>query len=327
MNHPVVALLDPFHPAIVEIIRKMLPDGWELSIATDQTDAARATTLQKADIALVMATKMGAELFGQAPRLRFIQKMGAGVDNIDLDHCRNAAIAVARLGAGNAIQVAEHAMMMILAASRQLVAFDQRVRGGHWDKEAARGVIHHIHGKTVGILGFGAIGRRLARILTGFETTVIYNDLLAAPAELENELGVRRVGFEDLLAASDIISLHVPLTDRTRGMIGPNEFAAMKPNLVLVNCARGGIVDERALTQALRDGRLLGAGLDVFGSEPPGDSQLFTFQNAVFSPHCAGATLNNFSKIAARAIANAEAFLGGRALPLDDIVIDPRALT
>jgi phosphoglycerate dehydrogenase-like enzyme len=325
MNHPRVAILDPFHPAIIQTIRDLLPDGWEISVATKPTLEARAEALAGADVALIMAAKMVPELLGQAPRLRFIQKMGAGVDNIDLETCEKASITVARLGAGNAIQVAEHAAMMILAASRRLIALDTRVRGGHWDKEPARGVIQHIHGKTVGIIGLGAIGKRLARILTGFEVETLYCDPVPASAEIEAALNVRRVSFEDLITTADIISLHLPLTPESRGMIGAREIARMKQDVVLVNCARGGIVDEDAVAQALRDGKLLGAGMDVFRSEPPGTSPLFDIENAVLSPHCAGATLNNFAAIAARAMANAEAYLDGRALPSDDVVIDPRA--
>jgi phosphoglycerate dehydrogenase-like enzyme len=325
MNHPRIALLDPFHPAIIQTIRDLLPDGWDLSVADASDPASRAEALAGADIALIMAAKMTPDLLGQAPRLRFIQKMGAGVDNIDLEACGGAGITVARLGAGNAIQVAEHAAMMILAASRRLIALDARVRAGHWDKEPARGVIQHIHGKTVGIIGFGAIGRRLARILSGFEVEIIYCDPVPAPAAIEAALNTRRVTFDELITGADIITLHLPLTPESRAMIGASEISRMKPDVVLVNCARGGIVDEDAVARALLDGKLLGAAMDVFKSEPPGHNPLFDIDTAVFSPHCAGATLNNFAAIAARAMTNAEAYLEGGALPSDDIVIDARA--
>jgi phosphoglycerate dehydrogenase-like enzyme len=324
MNHPTIAILDPFHPAIIQTIRDLLPDGWDMKVAGEATLSARAEAVAGADVALIMGAKMDSELLGHAPRLRFVQKMGAGVDNIDLATCERKDITVARLSAGNAIQVAEHAAMMILAASRRLIALDGRIRGGHWDKEPARGVIQHVHGKTVGIIGLGAIGKRLARILTGFEVEILYCDPIAASAEIEAALAVRRVPFEELITSADIISLHLPLTPDSRGMISATEIARMKQDAVLVNCARGGIVDEDAVADALRDGKLLGAGLDVFRSEPPGTSALFDIENAVLSPHCAGATLNNFATIAARAMANAEAYLEGQALPPDDVVIDPR---
>ncbi len=324
MNHPRVAILDPFHPAIIQTIRDLLPDGWEMSIASEPTPVAQAEAVSGADVALIMAAKMTPELLAQAPRLRFIQKMGAGVDNIDLNTCGTAGITVARLGAGNAIQVAEHAAMMILAASRRLIALDTRVRGGHWDKEPARGVIQHIHGKTVGIIGLGAIGKRLARILTGFEVHTIYCDPIPATPEIEAALNVRRVSFDELITQADIITLHLPLTPESRGMIGAAEIQRMKQGVVLVNCARGGIVDERAVAEALHGGKMLGAGMDVFTSEPPGSSPLFDIETAVLSPHCAGASLNNFAAIAARAMANAEAYLDGKTLPESDVVLDPR---
>ena len=153
MNHPTVAILDPFHPAIIQTIRDLLPDGWDMKVAAETTLPARAEAVASADVALIMGTRMDPELLGHAQRLRFIQKMGAGVDNIDLAICEDKDITVARLSAGNAIQVAEHAAMMILAASRRLIALDGRVRRGYWDKEPARGVIQHVHGKTVGIIG------------------------------------------------------------------------------------------------------------------------------------------------------------------------------
>jgi phosphoglycerate dehydrogenase-like enzyme len=324
MNHPTVAILDPFHPAIIQTIRDLLPDGWDMKVAAETTLPARAEAVASADVALIMGTRMDPELLGHAQRLRFIQKMGAGVDNIDLAICEDKDITVARLSAGNAIQVAEHAAMMILAASRRLIALDGRVRRGYWDKEPARGVIQHVHGKTVGIIGLGAIGKRLARILTGFEVKILYCDPIPASAEIEAALAVRRAPFEELITSADIISLHLPLTQESQDMIGAAEIARMKNGAVLVNCARGGIVDEDAVAKALRDGKLLGAGLDVFCSEPPGTSALFDIETAVLSPHCAGATLNNFAAIAARAMANAEAYLEGQALPADDVVIDPR---
>lgn len=326
MNAPTVAIIDPFHPAILETIKQALPEGWRLSEAPEMTTKGRTIALAEADMTFMMAARMTPDLLDAAPRLKFIQKMGAGVDNIDLDHCRAAGITVARLQAGNAIPVAEHTIMMILAATRQLITLDARTRAGHWDKEAARGANRHLTGKVVGIIGLGAIGRRVARMLAGFEVTTIYCDPIPAPETMAAELGLRRVDLDAVIEHADIITLHVPLKSDTRGFINAERIAAMKPDAVLINCARGGLVDETALAAALAEGRLFGAGLDAFSAEPPGDSPLLALENTVVSPHCAGATLDNFASIVARAIDNAEAYLADRPLPPGDAVIDPRKL-
>lgn len=323
MTSVCVAVIDPFHPRIIDTIRAAVPDGWSLAIAEEQTLQSRAAVLNKADVAVVMATPMPAELLRSGKKLSFIQKLGIGVDRIDIGYCEKNGIAVARLQGGNAIPVAEHTVMLILAAYRRLPVLDRQTRAGAWDKETVRGVNRHLFGKTVGIVGFGAIGRRVARLLAPFEVSIVYYDPARAPENVEQELEARYLPLDDLVAEADVVSLHLPLLKETAGLIDAGRIRAMKPGALLVNCARGGLVDEAALAEALASGHLFGAALDAFSEEPPLGNPLLAFDNTVITPHCAGATIDNFARIMERAVHNARAFLAGDPLPEDDVVVGP----
>ena len=254
----------------------------------------------------------------------YIQKLGAGIDNIDLNYCREHKIGVGRLNAGNAIPVAEHTLMMMLAASRQLVTFDKTTRAGSWEKEIARGSNQHIHGKTVGIVGLGAIGRQVAKLLYAFGVTILYCDPVPAPQKLHRTLNLKQVDLNQILKLSDIITLHCPLNADTRNLIDKKAIKNIKKGAIIINCARGGLIDENALVEALETGQLFSAGLDTFSKEPPDNASLLESENTVISPHCAGATLDNFDDVAERAITNIKSFLRDETIPREDIVYDPR---
>ena len=177
-----VAILDKFHPHIKTAIEAAVPANWAVLFIEESTLAARAAVLRDADIAFVMAAPMPKELLAEARRLRFIQKLGAGVDRIDLDVCRSRGIGVARLHAGNSIPVAEHTILLMLATYRQLPQIDRRTRAGAWNKEDARGMHRQLQHKTVGLVGFGAIGKEVAKRLRGFEVTILYYDPVRASA-------------------------------------------------------------------------------------------------------------------------------------------------
>jgi len=318
-----VAILDKFHPHIKEAIAAAAPADWALLFIEESTLAARAAVLRDADMAFVMAAPMPKELLAAARRLRFIQKLGAGVDRIDLEVCRSRGIGVARLHAGNSIPVAEHTILLMLATYRQLPQIDRRTRAGAWQKEDARGMHRQLQNKTVGLVGFGAIGKEVAKRLRGFEVTIIYYDPVRASRDVEQRLAVSSADLDALVRTADIVSLHLPLLPQTAGIIDAKRIRAMKPGAVLINCARGGLVDEAALVAALKDGRLFGAGIDAFASEPPVGSPLLELDNTVVTSHLAGATLDNFSGIIARAVENAKTVLRGDTLPETDVVIAP----
>lgn len=323
MSNVHVAFLDIFHEGIYAAIKERLPDGWTASYTESIAEEHRAAALADAVVAFPVAAHMPASLLAAAPKLRFIQKIGAGVDRIDLDVCKSRGIALANLGGGNAIPVAEHTIGMMLAVYRRLPEIDRRTRAGEWAKEEARGTTHHMHGKTIGLLGFGAIGKTVAKLLTGFGVTIVYYDPMGAPPEVEKALDARRVSLEELLKISDIVSLHLPLMAETRGLLNEERLRSMKKGSVLINCARGGLADEAALAKVLREGHLFGAGLDCFADEPPVGSPLLELDNTVISSHLAGATLDNFALVVERAFANADRYLGGGGLPESDTVYLP----
>jgi phosphoglycerate dehydrogenase-like enzyme len=318
-----VAVLDTFHPHIKTAVEAAIPADWALRFVDENSFAARVTLIREADIVFVMAAPMPKELLVEARRLRFIQKLGAGVDRIDLDFCRAHGIGVARLNAGNAVPVAEHTILLMLATYRQLPLIDRRTRAGTWSKEDARGTHRSLQHKKVGLVGFGAIGKEVAKRLRAFEVEVLYYDPMRAAADVEQSLGVTYADLDALLGETDIVSLHLPLMPQTADIIDAQRIAAMKPGAVLINCARGGLVDEAALAEALKAGRLYGAGIDAFSQEPPVGSPLLELDNTVVTSHLAGATLDNFAVVVARAVANAKAVLRGEPLPAGDVAVAP----
>jgi D-3-phosphoglycerate dehydrogenase len=301
-----------------------MPSNWSVRFIEENSLAARAAVLRDADIAFVMAAPVPKELVAKARRLRFIQKLGAGVDRIDLDACRKQGIGLARLHAGNSVPVAEHTILLMLATYRRLPQIDRRTRAGAWNKEDARGEHRHLHGKIVGLVGFGAIGKEVAKRLRGFEVKILYYDPVRASRDVEQSFAVDYADLDTLVRSADIISLHLPLMPQTAGLINTERIRAMKSGAVLINCARGGLVDEAALAAALKEGRLFGAGIDAFANEPPVGSELLELDNTVVTSHLAGATLDNFSGVIARAVENAKAVLCGEALPETDVVLASR---
>jgi phosphoglycerate dehydrogenase-like enzyme len=298
-----IVLTPPPSAAVLAVARELLPAGFRLITASAEE--------------LVGALDEGAYLVGfvgelpeaaLAPerRPKLVQLLSAGYDKLDLERLRRAGVPAATNGGANAVAVAEHAVMLMLAVYRRLLALADVVRGGGWT-EATRSDLglHELEGKTVGLLGLGQIGRMVARRVQAFGCAVRYYDAVRLPPEQEAALGVEYLPFVDLLRAADVLSIHVPLTAQTRGLIGAAELAQMKPGAVLINTARGGIVDEEALLAALRSGRLLGAGLDVFAVEPPpADHPLRTLPNVVATPHTAGPTWESWPKRFRNAYAN-----------------------
>jgi len=318
-----IALLDRFAPAIETILEAALPDDWTLIKAETPDYPDRAAAIQEADVVFVMGGAMPAEVIQAGNRLKFIQKLGAGVDNIDLATAKARGVAVARLAAGNAIPVAEHTLMLMLASCRRLITVDRQTRAGEWVKEDGRSKNRHMHGKRVGIIGLGAIGRALAQLLTGFGVEVVYSDPVHPPSNLAKRLNVTPMDLDELVATSDIVTLHCPLLPETRHILSAERVATMKSTAILINCARGGLVDEAALNAALTNKHIFAAGLDVFEKEPPGASPLFDHDNLIVSAHLAGATLDNFANVARRSVENAQGYLQNGDLPASDEVVKP----
>jgi glyoxylate reductase/D-3-phosphoglycerate dehydrogenase len=246
-----------------------------------------------------------------ANRLKLVQLMSAGYDRFNLDGARAARLPVAVNGGANAIAVAEHAIMLILSALKHVHLLDHAVRNGGW-RNSRR--VYELYHSTVGIVGMGRIGQEVAKRLAGWEATIIYYDPFRLSAEREQELGVSYVSLDALLRQADAVTVHVPLNAATRNLIDAESLSLMKPTAVLVNTARGGLVDEKALAVALRDGQILGAGLDVLSEEPPPlDHPLLELQNVILTPHSAGPTWQSFPRRFANCFANIERVHSGGA--------------
>lgn len=247
------------------------------------TERLRAA-LRTADAWIAGFEPVDGTTLADAAQLRVAAKCGAGLDNFDLDYLRERGITVVSVPGGNSSAVAEYAMAQVLALARGVVANDVAVRTGAWKPNVGMGLA----GRALGIVGFGAIGRHLAHLATAFGMRVIVADpfLDAASARAE---GVEVLELATLLSTADVVSLHVPLSDATRHLIGERELAQMQPHALLVNDSRGGIVDEQALARALTAGTIAGAAVDVFADEPAGpDLPLLVAPKLLVSPHTAG---------------------------------------
>jgi phosphoglycerate dehydrogenase-like enzyme len=253
---------------------------------------------------------VGADLIARAGRLKVIAAAGSGVDHIDLAAARNAGIAVTHAVGAGARSVAEHAIGHMLCLAKRLLEVDRNVREGHFGPRDAH-AYEELSGRTLAVVGFGAVGRELARIAArGFEMEVVAVTHGSASAQ---DLDVSRIlPLREALASADIVSVHTPLTPDTRGLIGPAELACMKPTAWLIDTSRGAVVDAQALYEALAQGRLAGAGLDVFDPEPPPTHMpLLTLPNVVVSPHCAGITRGAYRRLSIAAATDIDHALRG----------------
>jgi len=233
-------------------------------------------------------TRVTAEVLEAAPRLRAIVRAGAGVDNIDVPTATRRGIVVMNTPGGNAVSTAELALALLLAAARHIPQAHASLMSGQWDRKAFTGT--QLTGKTLGVIGLGRVGREVARRAVAFGMTVLGYDPYVSAAVCEQLNVTRCDDLETLLPQCDAVTVHTPLTPETRGLIGAAELALMKPTAVLVNGARGGIVDEAALAEALNAGRLAGAAVDVFETEPPHNSPLLGAKNLVATPHLGAST-------------------------------------
>lgn len=281
-----ILVADPIAEDGVERLRA----AGEVDVATGLTpDELRARIADYDALVVRSETKVTAEVFEAAPRLRVVGRAGVGVDNIDLDAATAHGVLVLNAPTGNTISAAEHAVAMMFALVRNLPAADQSLRAGRWER--ARFLGTEMRDKTLGVLGLGKIGFEVARIAReGLLMRVLAHDPLVTE-ERARQAGVELVDLPTLLGESDILTVHVPLSDATRGMIAAAELRRMKRGARLINVARGGIIDEDALADAIRDGHIGGAAIDVFTEEPPrADSPLLQLAQVVVTPHLGAST-------------------------------------
>ncbi len=282
---PRVLIADSLSPAAVDIFRQRGVDA-DVKVGLSKQDLLGVIG-DYDGLALRSATKADEEVIAAARRLKVIGRAGIGVDNVDIPAATAAGVVVMNTPFGNSITTAEHAIAMIFALARQLPAADVSTQAGKWEKNRFMGV--ELYAKTLGLIGAGNIGSIVADRANGLKMRVIAYDPFLAP-ERAVEIGVEKVELAELLARADIISLHTPLTDKTRNILSAEALAATKQGVMIVNCARGGLVDEQALRKGLDDGHIGGAAFDVFVDEPAKDNVLFGARGFVATPHLGAST-------------------------------------
>jgi len=306
---PVVLVAEELSPAGIALL--------EASFEVRYTDGADRGKLLPAlaDVDAVIvrsATMIDAEAIAAAPRLRVVARAGVGLDNVEVEAATKAGVMVVNAPSSNIVSAAEHAVALLLALARNVPQAMASLKDGQWKRSAYTGV--ELQDKVVGILGLGRIGVLVAERLAAFDMTVIAYDPYV-PATRSAQLGVRMVSLDELLAESDFISVHLPRNAETTGLIGDRELHLVKPTVRIINAARGGIVDESALAAALGDGRVAGAGIDVYVKEPCTDSPLFGFDNVVMTPHLGASTHEAQEKAGTQVARSVRLALAGEFVP------------
>jgi D-3-phosphoglycerate dehydrogenase / 2-oxoglutarate reductase len=284
LSKPVVLIAEELSPATLEALG---PD-FEVREVDGADRAKLLPALKEANAVLIRsATKMDEEAIAAAPKLKVIARAGVGLDNVDIKAATNAGVMVVNAPTSNVISAAELAIGQIMALSRHIPDANASLKQGLWKRSKYTGV--ELYEKTIGIIGLGRIGTLVAQRLQGFGVTLIGFDPYVTQARAE-QIGVELVSMDQMMERADYITIHIPKTPETTGMIAAEQFAKAKPNLRIVNCSRGGIIDEAALYDALKSGQIAGAGLDVFVTEPPTGSPLLELENILVTPHLGAST-------------------------------------
>jgi D-3-phosphoglycerate dehydrogenase len=279
-----ILIAEPMAAAGIELLKSQ--PGWNVIVSNPKEYGQH---LAEADALLVRsAVQVTPAVLEKAPRLRAIGRAGVGVDNVDLDAATAAGVLVMNTPGGNAVSVAEHAIALMLVMARHISQADASTRAGKWEKKKLMG--HELRGKTLGIIGLGSIGREVVKRAKAFEMRIVAHDPYVT-SKLAQDLAVELVDLPTLYAASDYISLHVATTPETLGILSHEAFRQMKPGVRIVNCARGELVDEAALLEAVQSGKVAGVALDVYSAEPPpAGFPLFGFDAVFATPHIGGST-------------------------------------
>ncbi len=277
-------------PAAADSARVLAPQGYDLQIVEARSAAYQEAMADAEYLVGFVDMLVDDQLYTDGPNLRLIQLLSAGYDRADLAAARKAGVPLANNGGANAVAVSEHAIMLMLATSRQLITQHANVAAGRWRGNDVP-KLYELRGKTLGIVGLGTIGTKTARLALAFGMNVVYYDVARLSEAEEDGLGVRFRLLRELLAEADLVSLHVPLNEGTHHLIGAEDLAAMKPEAIMINTSRGPVIDEVAMYEALTSDRLAAAGLDVYDQEPPeADNPLLALDNVVLTAHMAGPT-------------------------------------
>jgi len=277
----------------LSMVDDLAPKGYEIVKALHNSPEQKAALPGTHYFVGFIQQYVTPQLYKDAPHLKLVQMLSAGYDRADLGAARASGVPLCANGGANSVAVSEHAMLLMLAVSRRLITQHTNVTAGRWHGNSPP-TVHEVRNRVLGIIGLGTIGKKVAKLALAFGMTVHYYDIARLKEEEEDALGVRFRLLPEILRHSDIVSLHVPLNDSTRHMIGKDELAAMKKSAIIVNTSRGPVIDEKAMIAALSSGNLFGAGLDVFDEEPtPPDNPLLKLDNVVLTAHLAGPTFES----------------------------------
>ncbi len=295
-----------------QIMLDEAPDEFEITLVDPSLSEAEKIELCR-DADALITSDVSVNVLQNCPNVKLIQTLSAGYDRMDLEAILEMGIPVANNGGANAISVSEQTLGLMIGIGRNLMAqWDTTTKERNWRGNLYQTDLTEITDKTVGIVGLGRIGRQVAKRLTGFDTRTIFYDVVDIPEDVQREVKAEPVGFDELLQTSDFVSMHVPLTRRTRGMMSDREFDMMKPTAFFINLCRGPVVDEAALHRALTAGKIAGAGLDVLEVEPtPADNPLFDLDNVIITPHMAGQSQETALRAAQFACENIMRVLSG----------------
>jgi phosphoglycerate dehydrogenase-like enzyme len=317
-----IVLLDMTTPDRADRLRAFLPEGFVLTHGTARGDAHMKEIIAEADYAIAGQVAVSGEVLRAGKKLKLLHKWGVGYDNLDIATAKELGIKVARTTGSNAVPVAEFAIGLTLSTLRLIAYGNAELKKGHWRTGQLPAETYTLSGKTVGIVGFGAIGKNVAKLLKGFGCTILYSKRTPLDAAEEAALGVRHASMAEILAQADVISLHCPLTPETTNLIDAAALKAMKRTAVLINCARGGVVNEPDLVAALRAKEIAGAAMDVYEIEPlPADSELLTLDTLVTTPHLAAMAADAFAPTVKRMFANMQHVSRGEPVPPLDLVV------
>jgi len=309
VSTPIVLITEELSPAGIA----QLESDFEIRHADGSNRAQLLPALADADAVIIRsATTIDAEALEHAPKLRVVARAGVGLDNVDVEAATRAGVMVVNAPTSNVVSAAEHAVALLLSTARNVPQAMASLKSGQWKRSAFTGV--ELQDKVAGILGLGKIGVLVAQRLAAFGMTVIAYDPYVAAARAA-QLGIRLVSLEELLTESDFISVHLPKNAETTGLLGDRQLRTVRPGVRIINAARGGIVDESALARALADGRVAGAALDVYATEPCTDSPLFALPNVVVTPHLGASTQEAQEKAGTQVARSVRLALAGEFVP------------
>lgn len=295
---PTVPFFTNLAPETAALLTQYAPEDFAVTVyPATLPDGEKIAIVQNADFLILFPGYLSEPVLRAAHDVKLIQLVSVGFDRMDLKLCRELGIPVANNGGANALDVAEHTIALILAFYRRMVEMNSNVRTGQWNTIDSGATTYCIDGKTVGIVGLGQIGQRVARLLGAFGANLLYYDPYPPAPSVAHELKAQRVTLEELFQRSDIVTLHIPLNEGTHGLVNERLLALMKPTALLVNTCRGPVVGEAALTAALQERRIAGAALDVLEQEPPDpNNPLLQLENVLFTPHTAGVTRDTWPR-------------------------------